>query len=192
MPEEPPGPFPEATPDEPTAFAGEEPTRGSTWRIGSPQSREAAPQYRESLPTQMIGDFEVLSKLGQGGMGAVYRARQISLDRQVALKLLPAAFEADAEFVTRFQREARIAASLSHPNLVKVYSSGLADGCHYIAMELIEGETLGQFLRRGPLPPVEALRVTLDVARALQCGWDKAQAHPSGHQAGEHLPVGAW
>ena len=125
-------------------------------------------------PLEVIGDFEVYGKLGQGGMGAVYRARQRSVDREVALKILPTVFEDNADYVTRFQREARVAASLNHPNLVKVYASGQADGSHYIAMELIEGETLGQWIKRGPLPPLEALRITLDVARALECGWRTA------------------
>jgi len=129
----------------------------------------------QQRPLDVIGDFEVLGKLGQGGMGTVYRARQVSLDRQVALKILPSALEVDPEYVTRFQREARVAASLSHANLVKVYSSGLADGCHYIAMELIEGETLAQWVKRGVLPPLEALRIILDVVRALECGWRTAQ-----------------
>ncbi len=124
---------------------------------------------------EVVGDFEILGKLGQGGMGAVYRARQISLDREIALKILPGSLEADPEFVNRFQREARVAASLNHANLVKVYASGQADGCHYIAMELIEGETLGAWLKRGPLPPPEALRICADVARALEHGWQRAQ-----------------
>ena len=129
----------------------------------------------ESRPLEVVGDFTVIGKLGQGGMGAVYRALQVSLNRQVALKILPATFAADAEFVSRFQREARIAASLTHANLVRIYSSGQVDGCHYIAMELIEGETLAGWLRRGAIPPIEALRITLDVARALECGWQRAQ-----------------
>ena len=119
---------------------------------------------------ETVGDFEIISKLGQGGMGAVYRARQRSLDRQIALKILPPTLEADADFVTRFQREARLAASLNHANLVKVYASGEADGTHYIAMELIEGETLGDWVKRGVLPPIEALRICGDVARALAHG----------------------
>lgn len=125
---------------------------------------------------EQIGDFEVLDKLGQGGMGAVYRARQLSLDRLVALKILPSQFEEDETYVTRFQREATVAASLNHPNLVRVFASGEADGCHYIAMELVEGENLRQYLRRtGPLAPGEALRICLGVARGLQHGWQKAQ-----------------
>src|SRR5688572_2777819 len=143
MPEDSSTPIPEPPSPRPpgagvgTGFAGE------TTRSGG-----AADSDRTILPktsgesAEVIGDYEIIGKLGQGGMGAVYRARQRSLDRQVALKILPAALEADAEFVGRFQREARVAASLSHANLVKVYASGAADGCHYIAMELVEGETL--------------------------------------------------
>ena len=124
---------------------------------------------------EVIGDFEVLGRLGQGGMGAVYRARQVSLDRMVALKVLPAQFIEDAASVARFQREARVAASLSHANLVRVYASGEADGCHFIAMELIEGEDLGRRLKRdGALPATESLRISLAVAEGLQYGWQSA------------------
>lgn len=124
---------------------------------------------------EVIGDFEILGKLGAGGMGAVYRARQVSLGRRVALKILPHQFMEDADSVARFQREARVAASLSHANLVKVYSAGEADGCHFIAMELIEGEDLGQRIKHdGKLPPPEALRIIADVARGLQFGWQSA------------------
>lgn len=122
-----------------------------------------------------VGDFEVIDKLGQGGMGTVYRARQVSLDRVVALKVLPPHAIDDEDAVRRFQREAALAASLNHPNLVRVYAAGEADGSHYIAMEVVEGENLRQRLRRGPLSLEEAIRVCLDVARGLQCGWDRAQ-----------------
>jgi hypothetical protein len=124
---------------------------------------------------ESIGDYQVIDKLGQGGMGAVYRARQARLDRVVALKILPAQFEEDADYVARFQREATLAASLNHPNLVRVYAAGQADGCHYIAMELVEGENLRQRLKRGGLSMAESLRICADVARGLQCGWERAQ-----------------
>jgi hypothetical protein len=124
---------------------------------------------------ESFGDFEIVGKLGQGGMGAVYRARQRTLDRLVALKILPSQFEEDADYVGRFQREAKVAASLNHPNLVRVYACGVNEGCHYIAMELVEGENLHQRIRRGALPAPEALRICLDVARGLQCGWQSAQ-----------------
>jgi len=137
-------------------------TRGFSLPIAQPQ-------------VASIGDYEIIDKLGQGGMGAVYRARQISLDRVVALKVLPQQFEEDDDFVARFQREATVAARLNHPNLVRVYSSGVADGSHFIAMELIEGENLRQRMKREPVPMSEALRICADVARALQCGWDSAR-----------------
>ena len=118
----------------------------------------------------------MLGKLGAGGMGAVYRARQVSLGRMVALKVLPAQFMEDAESVARFQREARVAASLNHGNLVKVYAAGEAEGSHYIAMELIEGEDLGGRLKReGRLAAPEALRICVEVARGLEHGWQRAQ-----------------
>jgi serine/threonine protein kinase len=122
-----------------------------------------------------IGEYEVIDKLGEGGMGAVYRARQTSLDRIVALKVLPEQAQLDPDSVSRFEREARVAARLTHPNLVRVYASGTADGTHFIAMELVEGENLHQRLKRGAMPIPEALRICADVARALQCGWDTAQ-----------------
>jgi hypothetical protein len=126
------------------------------------------------VPLGAVGDYEILDKLGQGGMGTVYRARQISLDRLVALKVLPPHCLDDDDAVRRFQREARVAASLSHPNLVRVYGSGEADGTHYIAMELVEGENLRQRLKRGPLPMEDAVRVCLAVARGLEAGWERA------------------
>ena len=166
MPDDPHSPLPSG---KPARFAGTglagETTRGQDSTI----------RVEPNQPIEVIGDFEVLSKLGQGGMGSVYRARQVSLDRQVALKILPSNFEADADYVARFQREARVAANLKHPNLVRVYTSGVANGSHFIAMELIEGETLSDWIKRGALPPLEALRIVLDVARALECGWRTAQ-----------------
>jgi len=127
------------------------------------------------MALETIGDYEVVDKLGQGGMGAVYRARQLSLGRLVALKVLPNQFGDDAEFIGRFQREAKVAATLNHANLVRVYAAGQADGCHYIAMELIEGENLHQRMKRERLAIPEALRICADVARGLQYGWDRAQ-----------------
>ncbi|HEV7402824.1 MAG TPA: bifunctional serine/threonine-protein kinase/formylglycine-generating enzyme family protein [Chthoniobacteraceae bacterium] len=136
----------------------------------TPPATVAVEQRRE-----IIGDYEILGKLGQGGMGAVYRARQISLDRVVALKILPSHLEEDENFVARFQREAAVAAGLNHPNLVQVYASGCSEGCHFIAMELVEGENLRQRVKRGGLPMAEALHICLEVARGLQFAWQRAQ-----------------
>ncbi len=127
------------------------------------------------LNLQKFGEFEVIAKIGQGGMGAVYRARQISLDRMVALKLLPADLQDDEHYIGRFQREATLAAQLNHANIVRVFSFGEIEGSHYIAMELIEGENLRQRLKGGALEPLEALRICAEVARGLQHGWQTAQ-----------------
>ena len=124
--------------------------------------------------TEVIGDFEILDKIGQGGMGAVYRARQITLDRVVALKLLPEYFADDEDAVARFQREARVSAGLAHANLVHVFSSGVISGTHFIAMEFVEGENLRQRMKRERLSIPEALHICAEVARGLRCGWEKA------------------
>jgi serine/threonine protein kinase len=163
MPEEPDDPAQPLPPDDATELMT--PPTG-----GAPILPASAVPLRE-----VIGDFEVIAKLGAGGMGAVYRARQISLGRLVALKVLPAQFIEDAESVSRFQREARVAANLTHANLVRVFSAGAADGMHYIAMELIEGEDLGRRLKReGRMPAPEALRICAEVARGLEYAWRTA------------------
>jgi len=152
-------------------------TSGEQQTIAAPG--DAAPSVSYRIPpaqprAELIGDYEILGMLGRGGMGAVYRARQISLDRAVALKVLPEYFAADEENVARFQREARIAAGLIHANIVHVFSSGAIDGTHYIAMELIEGENLRQRMKRARLSIPEALHICAEVARGLQYGWEKA------------------
>jgi len=128
---------------------------------------------RSATPTR-IGDFELITKLGEGGMGAVYKARQVMLDRVVALKVLPPKLARDAEFAQRFMREARATAKLNHPNIVSGIDVGQADGYFYFAMELVEGETLKQrFDRTGPLSEKEAARIGAAIASAL------AHAHAS-------------
>jgi serine/threonine protein kinase len=162
MPEDPAGP-PLEPPEDVTELMTPPTGGASIWPPSAAPLRE------------VIGDFEVQAKLGAGGMGAVYRARQVSLDRVVALKVLPAHVIEDAESVSRFQREARVAARLSHANLVRVFSAGEADGMHYIAMELIEGADLGRRLKQGgKLPAPEALRICAEVARGLEHAWRTA------------------
>src|SRR5436190_8484168 len=103
-----------------------------------------------SLEGQRLGEFEILERLGQGAMGAVYKARQTSLNRLVALKTLQAALASDAEFIARFRREAMAAAALNHSNLVQVYAAGENDGLHWFAMEYVEGESAqGRLKRKG-------------------------------------------
>ncbi|MGD2168135.1 MAG: serine/threonine-protein kinase, partial [Gammaproteobacteria bacterium] len=115
-----------------------------------------------------FGDYELLEKIGRGGMGLVYRARQRSLDREVALKLLIAGPWAPTRFIERFQSEAQSAARLEHPNIVTVYESGSAHDLNYFSMRLVRGESLATRLgRQGPLPPREAARILLIVAEAV-------------------------
>ena len=128
-----------------------------------------------NLEGQRLGEFEILERLGQGGMGAVYKARQTSLKRLVALKTLQAALADDVEYIARFQQEAVAAAGLNHPNLVQVHSAGESDGLHWFAMEYVEGESAQARLeRKGRLDPLEAIAIAIHVASALEYGWRKA------------------
>ena len=108
-------------------------------------------------------------------MGAVYKARQTSLDRFVALKTLHPSLAGDVDYIARFRQEARAAAGLNHPNLVQVYSAGESGGLHWFAMEYIEGESARVRLqRKGRLDPAEAIAIAIHVATALDYGWRKA------------------
>ncbi len=118
--------------------------------------------------SQRIGGYEILAKLGQGGMGAVFKARQVSMNRIVALKVLLPNRAADPDFVTRFLREARSAGQLSHPNLINVYDCGRDGQYYYFSMEFVEGQSLKQVLKaHGPLDEATAIRHLIAVARAL-------------------------
>ena len=121
-----------------------------------------------------IGGFEVLEKLGQGGMGAVFKARQISMDRIVALKILPPKLAANGEYIQRFIREAQSAAKLNHPNIVQGHDVGEANGYYYFAMEFVDGTTAKEMLRQqGRLDEKTALSIVGGVARGL----DHAHKH---------------
>ena len=98
-----------------------------------------------------LGSYEITAMLGKGGMGEVYRARDTKLGREVAIKVLPEAFSQDAERLARFRREAQVLASLNHPNIATLHGLEEHDGTHYLIMELVEGETLAERIKRGPL-----------------------------------------
>jgi serine/threonine-protein kinase len=100
-----------------------------------------------------VPGYEVLAKLGQGGMGVVYKARHLGLNRLVALKMIRSAEHASAEEVLRFQAEAQAVAALAHPNIVQVYEIGTQGGLPWFAMEYVEGGSLAQFVKEGTLPP---------------------------------------
>ena len=121
-----------------------------------------------------LGPYEVLSPLGAGGMGEVYRARDTRLAREVAIKVLPSDVADDQERLKRFEKEARSASSLNHPSIVTIYDIGRADSVSYIAMELVEGKTLRELLQAGSLPIRKLLQIATHVADGL------ARAHEAG------------
>ncbi len=114
-----------------------------------------------------LGPYEVLSALGAGGMGEVYRGRDTRLDRTVAIKVLPSSVAEDAERRDRFEREARAVSALNHPNICTLYDVGHQDGVDYLVMELVEGESLETRLTKGPLPLDQVLRLGTEIADAL-------------------------
>src|SRR4029079_13207427 len=124
-----------------------------------------------------LGPYEILSALGAGGMGEVYRARDTKLDRSVAIKILPEAFAADAERVSRFQREARVLASLNHPHIAAIYGLEDAERVKALVMELVEGEDLAQRLARGAVPLDEALPIAKHIAEALEAAHEQGIIH---------------
>jgi Protein kinase domain/WD40-like Beta Propeller Repeat len=124
-----------------------------------------------------LGPYEILSPIGAGGMGEVYRARDAKLGRDVAIKVLPAAFASDVERLARFRREAQVLASLAHPNVAHIYGVEEADGVDALVLELVEGETLAERIARGPLPVDEALDVARQIADALEAAHEKGIVH---------------
>ena len=114
-----------------------------------------------------LGPYEVLGPLGAGGMGEVYRARDTRLDRSVAIKVLPSPLSSNPDLRSRFEREAKAVSSLNHPHICVLHDVGYQDGTDYVVMELVEGETLVDRLRKGPLPPEQTLRYGIEIADAL-------------------------
>src|SRR5271163_3198357 len=123
-----------------------------------------------------LGPYESLTPIGAGGMGEVYRARDSRLGREVALKILPAAFASDPDRVRRFEQEGRAAAALNHPNIVVIYDSGSKGGVFYVATELLHGETLRERLTNA-LPVRKAIDYAIQVARGLAAAHSKGIVH---------------
>ena len=128
-------------------------------------------------PGSKLGPYEILAPIGAGGMGEVYRARDAALGRDVAIKVLPAAFSQDADRLRRFKQEAQAAAALNHPNILTIYHIGENQGSPYIASELLEGESLRQRLQSGPLPLRKVVEYTTQIARGLAAAHDKGIIH---------------
>src|ERR1043165_8815542 len=110
-----------------------------------------------------VGPFSIESELGRGGMGVVYLARDQRLDRRVAIKALPESLAADPDRLARFQREAKVLASLNHPNIGAIYGLEEAAGHRYLVLEYVEGETLPERLKRGPIAVEEALTLAVQI-----------------------------
>jgi eukaryotic-like serine/threonine-protein kinase len=140
--------------------------------------RSAVTDTQSALkPGMRLGSYEVVGELGAGGMGEVYRARDTRLGREVAIKILPAAFLADAERVARFEREARVVAALNHPNIAVIHGIERIDGMPALVLELVEGPTLADRIGGGPLGVEEALRIARQIAEALEAAHEKGIVH---------------
>src|SRR6202043_688064 len=128
-------------------------------------------------PGTILGQYEIRSPLGAGGMGEVYRARDTRLDRDVAVKVLPASLTSDPDRLRRFEQEARAAAALNHPNILAVYQMATHQGVSYMVSELLDGETLRERLRRGPIPLRKAIDYGVQIAHGLAAAHDKGIVH---------------
>src|SRR2546430_13966874 len=132
-------------------------------------------------PDTVIGQYSVISKIGEGGMGEVYRATDTKLGRDVAIKVLPAAFSADSERLRRFEQEAQAAGALNHPNILVIFHVGTYNGAPYIVSELLDGETLrerlGAHASSLPLPQRKAIDYALQTAHGLAAAHAKGIVH---------------
>jgi serine/threonine protein kinase len=125
-----------------------------------------------------LGTYEIVAQIGAGGMGEVYQAHDTKLGRDVAIKVLPEAFAHDPERLSRFQREAKMLASLNHPNIATIYGLEHSNDTHYLVMELVSGETLADRIKRdGAVPIEEALKICAQVAEALEAAHEKGIIH---------------
>ncbi len=128
-------------------------------------------------PGTRVGTYEVIAPIGRGGMGEVYRARDTKLQRDVAIKTLPREFEQDRDRLARFEREARMLASLNHSNIAAIHGLEERDGARFLVMELVEGQTLDERIAEGPLPVDEALAVAAQIAAGLEAAHDAGIIH---------------
>src|SRR5215207_6518721 len=124
-----------------------------------------------------VGPYEILSSLGAGGMGEVYRARDGTLQRDVALKILPQSFATDPERLARFRREAQVLASLNHPHIGAIYGFEDSGDTHALVLELVEGDTLADRIAHGPLPLNEAVPIARQIAEALAAAHEQGIMH---------------
>src|SRR5262249_30086398 len=143
-----------------------------------PAGEAPAAEEDGSQPPATLGGYQIVKELGHGGMGAVYLARQISLDRNVALKVMRSRWASQPSFVARFTREAYAAAQLVHHNVVQIYDMGIDHEVHYFSMEFVEGESLADLVgREGKLDPEVAAGYILQAARGLKFAHDRGMIH---------------
>ena len=140
-------------------------------------ARQLAGETHLSLVGKQFGSYQVLSMLGAGGMGEVYLARDERLGRKLALKLLPRGFTRDADRVRRFEKEARAASALNHPNIITIYEMGEMAGTYFIASEFVEGQTLRQLIDRGPIRTTNSVDICAQVADALAAAHNAGLVH---------------
>src|SRR5262249_27468848 len=151
---------------------------GPPGRLADPElGRAPAPRPRTLASGTKIGSYEVLAKLGAGGMGEVYRARDTTLNRDVAIKVLPDLFASDPERLARFSREAQTLASLNHPNIAAIYGVSESPGVRALVMELVVGEDLSALVTRGPLPLADVLPIATQLADALEAAHEQGIVH---------------
>jgi serine/threonine protein kinase len=130
-----------------------------------------------SMIGKTLAHYEITSQLGKGGMGEVYRAKDQKLGRDVAIKVLPEEFARDNDRVARFQREAKLLASLNHPNIAAIHGLEEDNGTNFLVLELVEGQTLADRIKGGPIPVEEALKLALQIAEALEAAHEKGVIH---------------
>ena len=128
-------------------------------------------------PLRYFGDYELVEEVARGGMGVVYKARQVSLDRTVAVKMMRPGLLASAEEIRRFRTEATAAAQLQHPHIVAIHEIGEQDGLHYYSMDFVEGQSLAAMVRQHPLPQMEAAQCVATIAEAVQFAHDRGTLH---------------
>jgi eukaryotic-like serine/threonine-protein kinase len=140
-------------------------------------ARAMAGEGTMSLLGKQLGTYEIVSQIGAGGMGEVYRARDTKLGREVAIKVLPPEFVKDTERLSRFRREAKLLASLNHPNIATIFGLEDSGDVHFLVMELVEGETLAARVTSGPLPVTDALKISQQIAEALEHAHERKVIH---------------
>src|SRR5512136_1881161 len=124
-----------------------------------------------------LGHYQITSKIGKGGMGEVFQAKDQVLGRDVAIKVLPDEFAKDADRVARFHREAKVLASLNHPNIAAIHGLEQSEGTSFLVLELVQGQTLADRIKTGPIAAEESLKIGLQIAEALEAAHEKGVIH---------------